>query len=233
MNVIDSRKWGVGVLAAVGLLSPSLKALPVSVLAGDAEVAARQLAIKDGKGSKEIMSMHPSQRTAPVQVKVEGKSLVVESLDRKSPAGEALTCEVKVPEGLKQPLLLIIADTTTPTGLRLLLLDDSVKEFGWGNFRFINTTDKKLLLGYEKESVELPASWDPVLVKPGGDNRNMEIKLSHEDDPAKPIYSGIWEMNNDQRMLAILVQTGEDGLGPISINMIPEDRGPVEAGKSK
>lgn len=233
MSVINVRKWWLGIAVAAHLFCPFVEAIPVSVLAWDEDVAARQLAIKDVNGSKVIESMHPSQRTKPLQVKMAGKSLVVEALDRKSPEGKPLTCEVAVPEGVKQPLILVIADSTTPTGVRLFLLDDAVSRFGWGCFRFINATEKSLLLGYEKETLELPASWDPVLVKPGGETRNMEIKLFFQEEPAKPFYSGIWEMNANQRLLAILAPTGTDGQGPIEIKLIPEERGIVEAVKGK
>ena len=238
-------------LLAVALAAPffchTLHAVPVRVLAWDDAIAGMRLALGDAKGSSVIESMHPSKRTRIYQLTAGKKPLVVQALDKKDPEGNPYTNEIKIPEAVKQALLVILPDDKSPTGVRLYVLDDDTASFAWGSTRFINATGRELVFEYEKKTLPLPASWNPVQADPGGETRNMEVKFFFHDEPVRPFYSGIWEHNSELRMLVFLVRgdnpqlvSGDDPrLGPISLKMIPDDRrllkkgAPDAAGKAK
>lgn len=205
-------------------LTHPLLAISVRVLPWDNEVAAMRLAVADSKGSTVIDAMHPSKRTKAFQVVAGEKPMVIESLDRKDPEGKPFTNAIKIPEGTKQPLLVILPDAKSPTGVRLLVLEDDSANFAWGSTRFINATGKQLVFVYEKKVLPLPPSWNPVIASPGGAKRNMEVKLFFREEPARPVYSAIWEQNPEQRMLIFLVPGEDPRLGPVAMKMIPEDR---------
>ena len=191
-----------------------------------------RLALADAKGSTAIEAMHPSKRTGPYQLTAGEAPLVVQALDKKNPEGKPYTSEIKLPEGLKQPLLVILPDEKAPTGVRLHILDDDPSNFAWGTTRFINVTGRQLVFVYEKKLVALPASWTPVLASPGGETRNMEVKFFFRDEPAKPFYSSVWEQNSDLRMLVFLVPGEDPRLGPVAMKMIPEDRRLIKAAQT-
>ncbi|MEO5712847.1 MAG: hypothetical protein ABIT37_05105 [Luteolibacter sp.] len=215
----------------VSLLCPALQAVPVRVLAWDDAIAGMRLALGDAKGSSVIESMHPSKRTRIYQLTAGEKPLVVEALDKKDPEGRPYTNEIKIPERIKQPLLVILPDAKAPTGVRLFVLDDDTSSFAWGSTRFINATGKQLVYVQEKKIVHLPSSWDPVQTDPGGTTRNMEVKFYFHDQPARAFYSAIWEYNTDLRMLVFLLPGEDPRSGPVAMKMIPEDRRLVLAAK--
>ena len=233
-------------LAALFLCLP-LHAIPVRVLAWDDAIAGMRLALGDAKGSSVIESMHPSKRTRIYQLTAGEKPLVVQALDKKDPEGKPYTSEITIPETVKQALLVILPDDKAPTGVRLFVLDDDTASFAWGSTRFINATNRELVFEYEKKTLALPASWNPVQADPGGETRNMEVKFFFHDEPVRPFYSGIWEYNSELRMLVFLVRADDSQLAsgddpqsePISLKMIPEDRrlvkkgAPNAAGKAK
>jgi hypothetical protein len=218
---------------AIACLAPfwclALHAVPVRVLAWDDAIAGMRLSLGDAKGSTVIESMHPSKRTRIYQLTAGEKPLVVQALDKKDPEGKPYTSEIKIPEAIKQPLLVILPDEKAPTGVRLFVLDDDTSSFAWGSTRFINATGRQIVFVYEKKMVALPASWTPVQADPGGETRNMEVKFFFRDEPARPFYSGIWEQNNELRMLVFLVPGEDPRLGPVAMKMIPEDRRLVKA----
>jgi hypothetical protein len=246
MKSIVSRYRLLAILFATLLMSDPLHALPVRVLAWDAEIAAMRLALVDSKGSTPIDAMHPSKRTRIYQIATGEKPVVLEALDRKGADGKACTSEVKIPEGTKNPLIVILPDANA-AGVRAFVMEDDVSNFAWGSTRFINATNRELVFESEKKTLALPASWNPVQADPGGETRNMEVKFFFHDEPARPFYSGIWEYNSELRMLVFLVPCVDSQLasgvdprsGPISVKMIPEDRrlmkqgAPNAAGKKK
>jgi hypothetical protein len=205
-----------------------LHAIPLRVLAWDNDIAAMKLAIVDSKGSTPIADMHPSKRTKTYQAVAGEKPLVIEALDRKGPDGKPLTTEIKIAEGVKQPLLVILPDAKAASGVRLFVLEDDTSNFAWGGFRFINATGRQLVYVSEKKIVPIPPTWNPVQVEPGGEARNMEVKIYYREDSSKPISSSIWEHSPDERMLVFLVPGEDPRLGPVAMKMIPENRKLVE-----
>lgn len=201
-----------------------LHAISIRVLAWDGEIAAMRLAIGDSKGSNPIEAMHPSRRTRIYQVIAGEKPLVIESLDRKGPDGKPCTSEIKIAEGVKQPLLVILPDAKATTGIRLFVLEDDASNFAWGSFRFINATGRQLVYVCEKKIVAIPPSWNPVQAEPGGEARNMEVKFYFREDSSQPFSSSIWEHDPDERMLVFLVPGEDPRQGPVAMKMIPENR---------
>ena len=212
----------------VFLLSQSLEAVPIRILAWNEEIAARKLAIADSRGSVPIEGMHPSKRTKTYQVMPGGKPASVQALDKPGKDGKPAASEIIIPQGAKQPLLLLLPDEKAATGLRLFVLDDDAAKFPWGGIRFINACGKKLAFVFENNTVILPASWNPVLANPGGDNRNMETRLYSVDQPEVPIYSAVWEQQQNVRTLIFIVPGADPRLGPVAMKMIPEDRRVIE-----
>ncbi|MCX6867995.1 MAG: hypothetical protein NTV46_17630 [Verrucomicrobia bacterium] len=181
-NSLSARLRAVIVTTLV--LGQSLHAIPLRVLAWNDEIAGRKLALGDAKSSATIDAMHPSKRTKPYQVAAGDKPVVIQALDRTDKDGKPAASQILIPPGTRQPLLLLLPDEKSATGLRLIVLDDDTANFPWGAIRFINASGIKLAFVYEKKAVVLPASWVPVLVNPGGANRNMETQLFFDDQPA-------------------------------------------------
>ncbi len=218
-----NARW-CAVTSAVLLLAQPLAAFPLRILAWNEEIAARKLAIVDAKGSMPVDAMHPAKRTKTYQVTTAGKPAWIQALDKTDKEGKPTASEIKIPEGTKHPLLLLLPDDRAATGLRLFVLDDDAANFPWGSFRFINASGKKLAFVFEKNAVTLPASWEPVLANPGGNNRNLEAQIFFFDQPASPVYSAVWEHQQDVRTLVFLVPGEDPRLGPVALKMIPEDR---------
>ena len=216
------------------LACPWLQATPLRILAWDDSIAARKLALADSKEPVPIEGMHPSKRTKIYHVKAGDKPLTILALDKTGPDGKPAVSAVIIPQDTKHPLLLLLPDEKSAAGLRLIVFDDDPANFPWGTTRFINASGAKLAIKFDKKNIVLPASWTPVLVNPGGANRNMETQLFFFNEPASPIYSGIWEQQQDIRTLVFLVQGKDPRLGPVAMKMIPEHRRALEANaKSK
>jgi hypothetical protein len=210
-------------------LSLQLQAVSIRVLAWDSEIAEKRLAIGDSKGTTVIEAMHPSKRTGVYQLAAGEKPPFIEVLDLKGPDGKPVTSEIKMPEGVKKPLLVILPDEKSASGIRLFVLEDDNQDFAWGSTRFINATGRKLVFVCEKKRVDLPASWDPVQTEPGGTGRHTEVKFFFIEQPARAFYSSIWEYHPDLRMLVFLVPGEDPRMGPVAMKMIPEDRRHINA----
>jgi hypothetical protein len=206
------------------LLCQGLQAIPLRVLAWDDEIAARKLAIAGAKEFVTIQAMHPSKRTKVYQVIGGDKPVTIQALDKTDKDGKPATCGILLPPAIKQALLVILPDAKAATGLRLVVLEDDAPNFPWGCSRFINACGRKLAFVYEKKLTALPVSWEPVLVNPGGDNRNMEVQIFLFDDPQRPIYSAVWEQRQEVRTLIFIVPGEDPRLGPVAMKMISEDR---------
>lgn len=229
---IQSKFRSVRLCAAILstlMLSQWLHAIPLRVLAWDDEIAARKLAIATSKGIVPIEGLHPAKRTKEYQVTGGEQPVTVQALDKIDKDGKPIASAVIIPKGTKQALLLLLPDANADTGLRLFVLEDDVATFPWGGIRFINACGRKLVFVYEKKAITLPVSWTPVLANPGGTNRNMETQLFLVEQPERPIYSAVWEQQQDVRTLISIVPGTDPRLGPVAMKMISEDRRVEEA----
>lgn len=125
---------------------------------------------------------------------------------------------------MKSPLLVLIPDEKSPTGLRQLVLEDNISDFQWGSIRLVNATGKKLVFKWDKKLAVIPPSWTPTDVTPGGANRNMGVQLFLAEKPDPPLYSAIWEQRDEFRNLVFLVPGDDPRLGPVAFKTITEDR---------
>jgi hypothetical protein len=207
----------------------SLGAVPLRVLAWNDEIAARKLAISHAKGTEELVGLHPSQRSKVYQVPPgEGAPAVIVALDRKDAEGKPSTSAIKITEGVRKPLLILLPDTKAASGLRLLVLDDDLAGFSWGSIRLVNTTGKPLVFKWDKSLMVVPGAWKPVEVKPGGADRNMQVQLFFHDQADSPVYSAVWEHRDTYRNLVFIVPNEDPRLGAVAFKFLTEDRRVLE-----
>ncbi len=134
---------------------------------------------------------------------------------------------------MKSPLILLLPDEKSPTGLRLLAIEDNASDFKWGSTRLINATGKKLVFKWEKKLVAIPSSWTPTDVNPGGENRNMGVELFLPEQPDPPLYSAVWEQREEFRNLVFLLPSTDPRLGPVTFKTITEDQRAILADEAE
>lgn len=211
-------------LSIYSWLGTSLSAMPIKVLAWDDGIAAMPLALVDSKGSTPIVGMHPAKRTKSYQAVVGEALLAIEVLDKKDSDGKPCKVTFTMPQGVRQPLLIVLPDAKSASGIRPIAIEDDVSTFSWGSTHFINATSRPLVFVGEKKAVDLPPSWSPVQFSPGGETRNIAVQLFLRDQPTKAIYSNVWEQNAELRTLIFLVPGDDPRLGPVAMKMITDDR---------
>lgn len=202
----------------------SLNAVPLRVLAWDDAIAARKLAISHSQGIEELGDLHPSQRSRVYQAPSgEGAPAVIAALDRQDAEGKPFTCPIKIPEGVSKPLLILLPDAKAASGLCLLVLDDDLAGFDWGSIRLVNATGRQLVFKWDESVEVIPPGWNPVQVKPGGADRNMQVQLFLHDRPASPLYAAVWEHRKSYRNLVFILPHTDPRLGAVSFKFIIED----------
>lgn len=211
------------IFAALVASSSSALAVDVRFLAWDEVIAARQIAVADGEKVSEIKNLHPLQRTDVIGTSASEGIVTVRALDKKSPEGKPLELAVKLGGGMTKPLILLLPDAKAPTGLRGFALEDDSSSFAWGSFRVLNATGKVLNMALGNERKQLPAGWQPVDLKPGGD-KPVPVVLISPESPKTPLYSSVWKPEPDVRRLVIVVPGTDVRLGPLALKVIPEDR---------
>lgn len=214
--------------AALPLLSlfmaAPLTATPIRVLAWDDQVASMRIALVSASGNQEIKAMHPAKRTKPYEVSAGNEGMAVEVIGKTTSDGKPCREKLVIPENSTRPLLLVLPDGKSASGIRLHVIEDDESNFPWGSTRLVNATGRKLVFVAEKKAVEVPATWTPVTVDPGGSERNMEVRLFFRENREKPFYSAIWQYTRDIRTLVFLVPGTDARLGPVAMKMIPESR---------
>lgn len=211
------------IFAALVASSASALAVDVRFLAWDEAIAARQVAVADGEKTTEIKNLHPLQRTEAIGTTASEGIVTVRALDKKSPEGKPLDVAVKLGGSMTKPLIILLPDAKAATGLRGFAIEDDSSSFAWGSFRVLNATGKVLNMALGNERKQLPAGWQPVDLKPGGD-KPVPVVLVSPEAPKAPLYSGVWKPEPDVRRLVIVVPGTDVRLGPIALKVIPEDR---------
>lgn len=218
-----TRPLRFALLILVSLAAP-LSAVPLRFLPWDDEVAARKLALSAGKSDTALPEMHPHKRSKPLPVTLGETPPRLVALDRKGADGKPLAIDIKVTAGMVSPLVLILSDPKSPTGLRTFVVEDNPTSFPWGTSRFINATSKQLLIRQEKTVTPLPPGWTPVDTSPGGDARNVGVQLAARDDLKAILYSSVWEYDPQVRKLVFIIPGTDEGTGAIEMKIIPESR---------
>jgi hypothetical protein len=198
--------------------------IPLRILPWDDEVAERKLSIAHGSTVLEVGYLHPSARSESIDIPKEVVGLRLETTDRMDAEGKPEALKLTIPSGVKQPLLLILPDKKSKTGLRALIIEDDLSTFKWGTIRLINITPKPLVFRWDKKAKAVPPGWTPVNVAPEGKSRNLEVFLYLKDDLEKPLYTSVWEHRSDMRQLVFMVPSSNAALGPVEFKIIPELR---------
>lgn len=205
-----------------------MEAAPVRVLAWDHAVAKRKLALGVGERSSLIEGMHPAQRAKAIKVPADSSNVRLMDMERKGEDGKQLAIPLTIPASMKYPLVLLIPNEKSPIGLEALIMDDNPADFRWGSFNLLNATRKPLAARfYGKKLLPLRATKKPVnYAPPKGSGAGMQVELFDPTGKTKrPIYSEVWEYEEDLRLLAILVPRKKpDTRGPLLVKFIPERR---------
>lgn len=200
-------------------------ALPLRVLAWDQEIAGRDLAVGTTEKSLKIGYMHPHSRTEPLHVPRE--NLRLEVRDRANAEGEVPLIPLKIPAGIRRPLLLLLPSKNAKTGLQTRILEDHDGTFRWGTIRLLNLTSRPLVFRWEKKGLLLPEKFQAVEVSPGGSRRNMEVMLYLKDNLKQPLYSAVWEHRDDLRQLVFVVPNPDPSSGPVAVKFVSEHQNDV------
>lgn len=202
-------------------------ATSLRVLAWDAEVAARKLALASGESVVEIADMHPEKRTPLIRLKGEAP-VMLRTLDKNNAEGKPLERACAIPEGMSRPLLILMPDKADPTGLRVFVFNDDPAGFSWGSYRFLNATPKEIVVQLEKKAVKVPTGWKPVDLNLGGETRGVGARVALSENIAKPLYSAVWEYDTGLRILCFIVPSTDPRLGPVMMKAIPESKRTLE-----
>lgn len=217
------------IILVLGLCSGLASAVPVRFLAWDEDVASSKIAVAWNKESVRIANMHPAQRTKKIDVPADAENLRIVVRDEKNDEGKFPFIPLKLEEGMKNPLILLMPDKEDPSGLRLIALEDDVDTFRWGTIHLINASEQELSFHHEKEEVKIEVSWSPVVVAPGGESRKIGVSVFLPDKTDRPIYSGVWQHREDLRQLVFMMPSKDQLRGPVDFKFITENRLAVEA----
>lgn len=215
----------------VGLLvfghALALAAPPIRVLAWDAEIAARPLALVCGESVVEIREMHPEKRTPMFRLSGDGP-VKIRVMDLKNAEGKAIERVCDIPGSVSRPLLVLMPDKADPSGLRVFVFNDDPAGFRWGSYRFLNATPKELVVQLEKKAIKVPTGWKPVDLDLGGETRGVGARVALSEAIQKPLYSAVWEYDTGIRILCFIVPSTDPRLGPVTMKAVSEDKRTLE-----
>ena len=205
-----------------------VQAITLRVLAWNDTVAEREFVVTHGKTSMEVGYLHPAARSQPLTLPGDVADLRLVASDRTNAEGKPLAMPLKLPTGIKKPLLLLLPDTKSTLGVRPHIIEDDESSFRWGTIHLINVSKESLVFRWDNQARAMPPGWKPVTAAPGGKSRNMEVLLYRKDDLKNPIYSSVWEHRNDMRQLVFVVPSSDAATGPFEFKFIPETLLPDE-----
>lgn len=194
------------------------------VLAWDEMVAARKLELVTPEDAIDLSGrMHPHKRT-PLQ-SASGGPLAIRALDRDpAPDGNPVQRIIQIPQNVTHPLLILLPDEKHAVGIRIFVIDDHPAGFRWGTYRFINTTGRELVVQLDDRAIRVMGNWRPVDILLKGETRGIGASISLAENKERPLYSAIWEYNENSRTLCFLMPGDDPILSPVMIKAIPEDR---------
>jgi hypothetical protein len=219
-------------ICLVGTLSiVAVEAVELRILAWDDAVSKRPLALVSGGKPIEITDLHPLKRSKHYPGPSKDAPITIRALDRPLKEGtqtEEVTC--KVGPDVLNPLLILLPDPKAPGGLRGLVVEDNPSSFKWGTMRFLNASGGDVVVQCERKAVRVPAGWNPVDISPGGDSRNVGIRIALASSIEKPAYTSVWEHQSDTRSVVFILRGGDSRLGTLTLKVIPEVKGAEAAG---
>jgi hypothetical protein len=197
----------------------SIRFLPLSE-----EIAERKIGLQDGSKLTSLVDINVRKRTKAYVCKFGAKPLALVALDRERPNGKPSAVEIVVPPAMKSPLVLILESPDHPSGMRTLVIEDDSGDFLWGSLRFINTTEKPLVIRYENSTKAIPSQLKPIDVVLAGEARNIGIQFFSEADPNTILYSAVWEHDPNLRKLVLITGQADPSRKELKLGIIPQDR---------
>ncbi len=198
------------------------EAYTVRFLAWDHDVAARKIMVRNGSKERSIVDLHPDKRSQPVTGIAADSELTLVVPEKKAANGKPATLRVTIPQGVTEPLVILLPDARSESGLRTFTIEDSRESFRYGSTRFFNTTGQPLAVRCEKSVLTLQKSWEPADVSPGGDSRNVGVQIARPGTPPSVLYSSIWEHDPLVRKIALIIPGTLDDPGPLVVKIIAE-----------
>ncbi len=220
-----SLRASLPALLALALASPLL-AGPVRFLPWDEAVGKQKFAVSSAGKQFDLPALHPLMRSTPLTVTgtPEAPPLIV-AKDKTDPAtGKPATVELKIPADMQSPLVLLLPDAASPTGVKPFVVEDNSTKFPWGSIRHLNATGQDLITKIDGKLAALPAGWTPVDVALNGAARNVGVETFLKAQPKQPLYSSLWEFDPDVRRLVIIVPGANARMGALDYKIIPENR---------
>ena len=220
---VFSKSPAAVALAVIGLCqvaqAASIRFLPMSE-----EMAGRKIALQDGKRLTELKDLNPKKRSK-VYSSTAGSTLPnLVALDRERPNGKPASVEIKLAADMKSPLVLIVADPNSPSGMRLIVIEDGEAGFPWGSLRFVNTADKPFMIRCDQETKAIPESFGTVDIAPGGEARNIGVQVFSPTTPDTIFYSAVWETDPNLRKLIFIVPASNPDSKELTLEIIPQDK---------
>lgn len=208
-----------GLLVCNTVLADAIRFLPLNK-----ELADRKIGLQAGKSTTTLEDLNVSKRSKAYTAKFGKDPVSLVALDRERPNGKPVGVEIILPEDVKSPLVLILANADEPSGLRALVVEDDSSAFAWGSLRFINTTEKPYMVRCEKETQAIPEGLKPFDVVLGGEARNIGIQLFSEDQPETILYSAVWEHDPNIRKLVFIMPAASPDQQELKVAIIPQDQ---------
>jgi len=200
------------------------EAISVRFLPMTEEVAARKIGIQDGERLTELKDLNPKKRSKTYSCKANNAAPSLVALDRERPDGKPAGVPITLTAEIQSPLVLILADPDSPSGMRAIVVEDSEQGFPWGSLRFVNTADKPLMIRCEKQTKAVPAAFGTIDIAPGGEARNMGLQLFSEAAPDVVLYSAVWEYDPNLRKLIFIVPAENPASKELTLEIIPQDK---------
>jgi len=211
------------VLAVIGFCNV-IQAASVRFVPLSPEVASRKIGIQDSKGITELKDLNAKKRSKAYTCEIGETPLTLVALDRQRPNDKPSSVEVTVTPDMKAPLVLIFPNEDDPSGMRAIVVEDSSTGFPWGTLRFVNTTDKPLMIRNEKGTAPIAESMAVADIAIEGDARNMGIQLFSESEPDEILYSAVWEHDPNLRKLIFIVAAEDTAIKELTLEIIPQDK---------
>lgn len=200
------------------------QAVSVRFLPMNEEVAGRKIGIQDSKRLTELKDLNPKKRSKAYVCATGGTLPTLVALDRERPNGKPASVEITLAADIKSPLVLILADPASPSGMRVIVIEDSESGFPWGSLRFVNTSDNPLMIRCEKETKAIPELFRTIDIAPGGEARNIGVQLFSEAVPDVMHYSAVWEHDPNLRKLIFIVPAANPASKELTLEIIPQDK---------
>lgn len=200
------------------------QAVSVRFLPMSEEIAGRKIGLQDGKRLTELKDLNSKKRSKAYSCSTGKTPPTLVALDRERPNGNPASAEITIAADMKSPLVLVLADADSPSGMRIIVIEDSDAGFPWGSLRFVNTADKPFMIRCEKETKAIPESFAILDIAPGGDARNIGVQIFSETAPDAVLYSAVWEHDPNLRKLIFIVPAANPATKELALEIIPQDK---------